>query len=199
MTIRAFIAVEIDNEIKNRLSEFLNQLKKTGADVKWVAPENIHLTLRFIGNIGEEVLPGLNRIITDAVSCLSAFSIGIGNIGAFPGLKKPRVIFVRVQDKENNLLKIYENLDMGVESLCIKRESRRYVGHITLGRNRSLKNISRLTSVLNSATECFFGLEKVNYISLMQSRLTPTGPVYTRLNNFILNNKKNENQIFSGT
>ena len=57
MTIRAFIAIEIDNGIKDRLSEYLNQLKKTGASVKWVAPENIHLTLKFIGYIEEETLP----------------------------------------------------------------------------------------------------------------------------------------------
>jgi 2'-5' RNA ligase len=187
MTIRVFIAIEIDSGIKDRLSEYLNQLKKTGASVKWVAPENIHLTLKFIGYIEEETLPALNKIISDAVSCLGPFSISIGNIGAFPNFKKPRVVFVCVQDKVNNLLNIYERLDKDIEKLGIKRESKKHVGHITLGRIKSQKNISKLTSVLNSGTKCSFGLEKVSYISLMQSKLTPAGPIYTKLNNFMLN------------
>lgn len=187
MIIRVFIAIEIDSEIKNKLSEYLSTLKRTYADVKWVAPENIHLSLKFIGYIEKETLINLNKIINDAVSCIGPFSISIGNIGAFPSIEKPRVVFVCVQERGNNLLKIYEKLDKGVEPLGIKRESKKYVGHITLGRVKSQKNISKLKNILNSGTECYFGLEKVTSLSLIQSKLTPTGPLYTRLNNFILN------------
>lgn len=187
MTIRVFIAIEIDSEIKNKLSEYLSKLKRTGADVKWVAPENIHLSLKFIGYIEKETLINLNKIISDAVSCIGPFSISIGNIGAFPSIEKPRVVFVCVQERGNNLLMIYEKIDKGVEPLGIKRESKKYVGHITLGRVKSQKNISKLKNILNSGTECYFGLEKVTSLSLIQSKLTPTGPLYTRLNNFILN------------
>ena len=187
MAIRAFIAIEVNSAIKKSLSEYIGQLKKTGADVKWVVPDNIHLTLKFLGYIEEETLPGLNKIVSDTVSNLESFNISIGNIGAFPSLKRPRVVFVCVQENENNLLKLYEKLDKGIEELGIKKESKKYVGHITLGRIRSQKNIPKLTSALNSGTECFFGLEQVNYISLMQSKLTPAGPIYTKLNNFMLN------------
>ncbi|MGR3294599.1 MAG: RNA 2',3'-cyclic phosphodiesterase [Candidatus Scalindua sp.] len=187
MTIRVFIAIEIDSEIKNKLSEYLSKLKRTGADVKWVAPENIHLSLKFIGYIEKETLINLNKIINDAVSGIGSFSISIGNIGAFPSIEKPRVVFVCVQERGNSLFKIYEKLDKGVEQLGIKRESKKYVGHITLGRVKSQQNISKLKNILNSGTECYFGLEKVASLSLIQSKLTPTGPLYTRLNNFILN------------
>ncbi len=186
MTIRAFVAIEINKEIKNKLSEFLTQLKKIDADVKWVACENIHLTLKFLGHIGENILPALNKIINDAASCLSPFDINIENVGAFPSLKKPRVIFVCAQDKGNNLLKIYEKLDKGMEELGIKQDAKKYVGHITLGRIKSRKNIPALVNALNSGAGYFFGQEKVNYISLMQSKLTPKGPIYTRLKNFTI-------------
>ncbi len=96
-------------------------------------------------------------------------------------------MFVSVDQKENNLLKLYENLNKELEELGIKKESKKYVGHITLGRRRTQKNISKLTTVLKSETECFFGIKKVNYVSLMQSQLTLTGPIYTKLNNFLLN------------
>ena len=187
MTVRVFIAIEINSEIKDKLSEYLSKLKMTGADVKWVSPENIHLTLKFIGYIEKEALTNLNEIINDAVSGIDPFSISISNIGAFPSLNKPRVVFACVQERGNNLLRIYEKLDKGVGQLGIKKESKKYVGHITLGRVKSQKNISKLKNTLNVGAECFFGREKVTSLSLIQSRLTPTGPLYTRLNNFILN------------
>jgi 2'-5' RNA ligase len=187
MTIRVFIAIEIDSEIKNKLSEYLSKLKRTGADVKWVSPENIHLTLKFIGHIEKETIVNLNKIINDAVFSIEPFSVSIGNIGAFPSLNKPRVVFVCAQERGNNLPRIYEKLDKGAEQLGIKKESKKYVGHITLGRVKSQKNISKLKNVLDSGTECYFGCEKVTSLSLIQSKLTPTGPLYTRLNNFILN------------
>ena len=187
MTIRVFIAIEINSEIKDKLSEYLSKLKRTGADVKWVSTENIHLTLKYIGYIEKEDLINLNIIINDAVCSVEPFSISIGNIGAFPSLNKPRVVFVCVQERGNNLLRIFEKLDKGVGQLGIKKESKKYVGHITLGRVKSQKNISKLKNTLNAGLECFFGREKVTSLSLIQSKLTPTGPLYTRLNNFILN------------
>ncbi len=186
MTIRTFVAIEIDKEIKDRILEFLNQLKKVDADVKWVASENIHITLKFIGYIDEKILPALNKTINDITSCLRSFSIKIEDVGVFPTLKKPRIIFVCARDKENNLLKLYEELENRLEVLGIKRESRKYVGHITLGRIKSQKNIPKLIDTLNSRSGHFFGQEKANYISLIQSKLTPSGPVYTRLKNFEL-------------
>ncbi|MFQ5964364.1 MAG: RNA 2',3'-cyclic phosphodiesterase [Candidatus Scalinduaceae bacterium] len=186
MVIRIFVAIEIDKEIKNRLSEFLNHLKKTAADVKWVAPENTHLTLKFIGYIDETNLPNLNKIINNAISCLSPFIMNIENVGAFPTFKKPRVIYVCARDRGNNLSKIFERLDKGFEELDIKRKPRKYVGHITIGRIKSQKNISKLVNALNSDAGYFFGQEKVNQISLMQSKLTPSGPIYTKLNSFML-------------
>ncbi len=187
MTVRVFIAIEINSEIKDKLSEYLSKLKRTGADVKWVSTENIHLTMKFIGYIEKEALISLNEIINDAVCGVEPFSISIGNIGAFPNLNKPRVVFACVQEHGNNLLRIYEKLDKEVGLLGIKKESKKYVGHITLGRVKSQRNISILKNTLNSITECYFGREKVTSLSLIQSKLTPTGPLYTRLNNFILN------------
>jgi 2'-5' RNA ligase len=187
MAIRAFIAIGIDSEIKKRLSKHIDKLKGAGADVKWVVPENIHLTLKFLGYIEEDTLPCLNKIISDAVSSLESFNVSIGNIGAFPSRKRPRIVYVCVEDEENILLKLHGNLNKGVEELGIKKEFKEYVGHITLGRIKTQKNIYKLTTALESETECFFGHEKINYLSLMQSQLTPKGPIYTKLNNFLLN------------
>lgn len=184
MSIRTFIAVEIDDEIRDRLYEFITQLKNADADVKWISPENIHLTLKFVGNVKEDILPDLNKIIGDAASCASPFKMNIEKVGAFPTIKRPHVIFVCAQEKGDNLLKIYESIDVNLEKLGIKKDSRKFVGHITLGRVKSQKNMKKLINALNFDGVNSFGQEKVNSISLMRSVLTPSGPIYTRLNSF---------------
>ena len=184
MSIRTFIAVEIDDEIRDRLYEFIAQFKKADVDVKWIAPENIHLTLKFVGNIEEDILPDLNKIIGDAASRASPFKMNIEKVGAFPTIKRPRVIFVCAQEKGDNLLKIHESINANLEKLSIEKDPRKFVGHVTLGRVRSQKNIKKLINALKSDGVNFFGQAKVNSISLMRSTLTPSGPIYTRLNSF---------------
>ena len=117
---------------------------------------------------------------------LEPFSISIGNIGAFPSLNKPRVVFACVQERGNNLLRIYEKLDKGVEPLGIKKESKKYVGHITLGRVKSQKNISKLKNTLNSGTECYFGLAKGNFSIINTKQINPNRPTLYEIKQFYI-------------
>jgi len=186
MAIRLFIAIEIEKRIKERILDFLNHLKKADAGVRWVDSENIHVTLKFLGNIDAIMLPALIKYIDNVMSCFSPFKIQIGNVGAFPTVKKPRILFVGVGDKENNLLKIFEQLEKGIEEYGIKRETKNYVGHITIGRTKSQKNLRKIMDTLQSDSDHFFGQEKVHHISLIQSELTPDGPIYATIKKFQL-------------
>ena len=186
MAIRLFIAIEIEKRIKERIIDSLNLLKKADAGVRWVACENIHATVKFLGNIDAKTLPALIKYIDNVVSFFSPFKIQIANVGAFPTIKKPRILFVCIQDKENNLIKIFEELEKGIEKYGIKRDTKNYVGHITIGRTKSQKNLRKLTELLQSDSDRFFGQEKVHYISLIQSELTPDGPIYTTIKQFQL-------------
>ena len=186
MTIRLFIAIEIEKRIKERILDYLKHLKKADAGVRWVASENIHITLKFLGNIDAIILPALIKSIDNGMLLFSPFRIQIGNVGAFPTVKKPRILFVGVQDKENNLLKIFEQLEKGIEEYGIKRETKNYVGHITIGRTKLQKNLRKLIDTLQSDSDRFFGQQKVHHISLIQSELSPDGPIYTTIKKFQL-------------
>jgi len=186
MAIRLFIAIEIEKRIKERILDYLKHLKKADTGVRWVAYENIHITVKFLGNIDAKMLPALINSIDNVLSCFSPFRIQIGNVGAFPTVKKPRILFVCIQDKENNLLKIFERLEKGIEEYGIKRDTKNYVGHITIGRTKSQKNLRKLIDLLQADSDRFFGQEKVRHISLIQSELTPDGPIYTTIKKFQL-------------
>lgn len=189
MSIRVFVAIEIDKGIKDKICEYQNKLKKSNAGVKWIAPENIHLTLRFLGHIEEGHLDGLKKVIHDAILDVSPFTIKIEKVGAFPSTRRPRVIFVCVNDISNNLLNIFNKLNENMEGIGIQKETKNFVSHITIGRTKSQKNIAKLKKDLNSGDNHFFGEEDVSSIALIQSKLTPTGAIYTKLKNFIVGKK----------
>lgn len=193
MVLRLFIAIEIEKRIKERILELLKHLKKTETDIRWVAPENLHVTVKFIGDLDPIILPSVAKSLENVASRFNPFRIQIENVAVFPKIKNPRILFIGLRDKEDSLVNIFEELEVELEAFGIKRESRKYVGHITIGRVKSQKNIHKLIEALNSDSACFLGQEKVNHISLIQSELTPKGPIYTTLKRFILYKNEHRN------
>ena len=184
MKLRTFVAVEINEEIRKGLSDLITRLKMTGADVKWVAPENIHITLKFLGYVEDTQVAAVSALIRDAIASINSFTVDIKHLGAFPNTQRPRVIFVVVHEKGNNLATIYSRLDDSFTKLGIEREGREFAPHLTVGRVKSLKNLKALTDVMDSLKESSFGQQMVEGIVLMQSDLKPTGPVYKKLEEF---------------
>lgn len=182
--LRTFVAVEIGEEIRKGLSEIITRLKATGTDVKWVAPENIHITLKFLGYIEDTQVAAVSKIIRKAVAFINSFVVDIRHLGAFPNVKRPRVIFAVAHEDGNNLATIYSRLDEGLTELGIEREGREFTPHLTIGRVKSPKNLKALTEVMDSFKESSFGQQMVEGIVLMQSDLKPTGPVYRKLEEF---------------
>ncbi|MDR4503434.1 MAG: RNA 2',3'-cyclic phosphodiesterase [Candidatus Scalindua sp.] len=193
MSVRLFVAIEIEKRIKERILELLENLKRTGADIRWVASENLHVTVKFIGDSDPVILPSLAKSLENVASGFNPFRIEIENFAVFPTAKKPRIVFVGLRDKENNLTKIFEAVETETEKFGIKRESRKYFGHITVGRTKTEKNIHKLIEILRTDSNHFFGQENVRHISLIQSELTPKGPIYTTIKKFILNKNEHRN------
>ncbi|MBI2560737.1 MAG: RNA 2',3'-cyclic phosphodiesterase [Planctomycetes bacterium] len=184
MKLRTFIAVEINEEIRKGLSDLITRLKTTGADVKWVAPENIHITLKFLGYIEDSQVVLVSQLIREATTSINSFTTVIKHLGAFPNVKRPRVIFVVAHEEGNNLATIYSRLNESLTKLDIESESREFTPHLTVGRVKSLKNLTALTDLMDSLKESSFGQQMVKGIVLMQSDLKPTGPVYKKLEEF---------------
>lgn len=178
--IRAFIAIKITAEIKEKLRGIQEKLKPAEAHVSWVNPENIHLTLQFLGNIEEKRVPRIVSQLQESVKTVSPFQLQIGYAGAFPNLRYPRVIWVGITDDEDGSLKtLQEDISSRLAKMGFTQEGGRFKPHLTLGRVRSQKNRSNLLRAIEAIINIWVGEVRVNAIYLIQSELKPTGAEYT--------------------
>jgi len=180
-TIRAFIAVEIDQPHKQKLSDLITHFKKSDADIKWVTENQMHLTLKFLGNIEQEKTQEISDILKGIADSSNSFDIQFSGIGAFPNLKRPRIVWIGIE-KGSELLKLLNSkIEYGLEKIGFEKEKREYKTHLTLGRVKSLKNIKELTSLIDKTTLGFQDKIKIDKLTLFQSTLTPKGAVYAPL------------------
>ena len=178
--IRSFIAIEIPQDLKNKIREWQDGLKKTVSGVKWVVPDNIHITLKFLGNINENQIPELKQAIINSVSGSGQFEIEVSGEGCFPNMRRPRVIWLGVEKGKDALKKIASNIENECRRIGFEKERRPYSPHFTVGRVKFLKDTSALQKYFmeNPFNPEIFRAEE---IILMKSDLTPSGAVYTPL------------------
>lgn len=189
---RLFVAIKLEDALKKRLKECQDRLKEAGSDVGWVDVQNIHITLKFLGYIEEEYLTRVKEIIKKSVQDIRPIYLNFRGIGGFPKFQRPRVVFVMVEDNMGCLATINSRLEEGFQALGVEKEDRVYEPHLTLGRVKSPHNIERLVKLMEKYRDESFGEELVSSILLMQSQLTPKGPIYTKLEDFPLNTGKGE-------
>jgi 2'-5' RNA ligase len=182
--MRTFIAIELPLEIKNRLTQLQKELRETGADVKWVEPRNIHLTLRFLGDISKEQLNRIETALDKLAINNHAFNATLSTLGVFPKIEFARVIWVGINEGEKEAIAVAKDLEDRLQGLGLPKEERPFSTHITLGRVRSPKNKEKLISALQELGEKLAkeNLEfHVGKIALFKSSLTSSGPIYETL------------------
>jgi 2'-5' RNA ligase len=181
--MRTFIAIELPEEIKNSLARLQEELKSSGADVKWVEPKNIHLTLKFLGEIEDNKCERVAGAIEDITAEIKPFYIRLASLGAFPKMNFPRVIWVGMDKGDLEAKKIADRLEEVMSKIGIPKEDRPFSSHITIGRVRSPLNRDRLVNALGNLTYNFSGIPefKVTKITFFKSTLMPKGPVYEAL------------------
>jgi 2'-5' RNA ligase len=181
--IRAFIAVELPETLKKELYELEAQLKNTSPPiVKWVDPNSIHITLKFLGEISEDSVDELTLAIEESAQGIQPFQLEVREVGAFPNLERVQVLWVGVKGELEQITQLQKNIESNTEQLGFSRESRAFSPHLTLGRVRNEARPNerqRLGKLLTDTS--FAALHNVNVaaVNLMKSQLTPTGPVYT--------------------
>ena len=183
--IRSFIAIELPDPVKASLSSLEDRLRPAEHPyVKWVDPQSIHLTLKFLGNIAQDRVPQIIEAIVQASQGISPFQIQIGGLGVFPNLQRPRVIWVAIKGEVEKLAMLQTGIEQAFVPLGFAPESRSFSPHLTLGRLRERASPGERRSIgeLMMATEFESGpAMEVKEISLMRSKLTPSGAIYSRL------------------
>jgi len=175
---RTFIAVNLNPDIKEYLTSLQANLNIPETKIKWVEKNNLHLTMKFLGNISLEQTELTKSILKEITSRHSPFIIKLSsNIGIFPAYKMPRIIWVGIKEGANQLKEIYNFIENELSNKGFPRENKEFSSHITIGRVKFIRDktnfiqISKRISINNFTQE-------VSSIDLMESELTPIGPIY---------------------
>jgi 2'-5' RNA ligase len=185
-TIRSFIAIEISEALRQRLRDLLREFQKTGADVKWVRPEGIHLTLKFLGDVERDDLEILSQALRPAVEHFVPFDLRAQGARCFPAFRNPRVVWMGLSGEEGGVSRLQREIETITADLGFPSEDRPFKPHLTLGRVRSPKGKIPLTQLIEGNSRLDLGSFRVERVILFRSDLKPEGAVYTRLQEFHL-------------
>jgi len=183
--IRSFIAIELPSGIKAELASIEERLKiRPYSFVKWVDPEGIHLTLKFLGNVASTTVPEIAEALTKVAQRISPFNLQMGGLGAFPNLRRPQVIWVGIGGEVEKSAILQRDIDAALAPLGFPPESRSFSPHLTLGRLREgaspqeRQKLGQWVSSIKFEGSLSF---EVDALSLMKSQLTPRGAIYSQL------------------
>jgi RNA 2',3'-cyclic 3'-phosphodiesterase len=180
--VRTFTAIEVWPEIRERAKTIINRLKDTTAKVTWARPDQMHLTMNFLGDVEMNEIPAVCRAVSDAVRTFTPFDVEMAGIGVFPSYENPRTIWLGVSDGSDRLVELHSALEGTLASLGCRVEARRFRPHLTLGRVRSLpKGPGQLAGLLKQHAEFEAGPMMVSEVTVFASDLGRNGPTYEAL------------------
>lgn len=182
---RSFIAVEANERVRNSLSQVQSRLEQTGADLKTVKPENVHLTLRFLGDVSESRLDLVKDAVSNAMT-LSPFKVSVEGMGVFPKPSFIRVIWAGVGEGTDELETLRQNVDQKLSEIDFPPEDKDFTPHFTISRVKSGKAKNKLNSIIEDNSSKEWGTIQVDELELKKSELASEGPIYTTLETFPL-------------
>jgi 2'-5' RNA ligase len=179
--IRAFIAIPLPRDVKDRAREIQARLREAGLRLRWVKPQAMHLTLKFLGDIDRDRVPAIEQALAAAAASAGPLALAARGIGVFPTVKKPRVLWMGVSGETASLLAVHSRLADELALLGFQPEKRRFNAHLTLARAKGHLDPRRLVHCM----ETIGGLSAVPFTArrmvLYRSELKPDGAVYTEL------------------
>jgi RNA 2',3'-cyclic 3'-phosphodiesterase len=178
--IRAFIAVALEPQVIAKITEAIEQLKPQFPGVRWVRPGNVHLTLKFLGDIDEAFVPSISAALKQQFRLFPRCTINAKGLGVFPGLQRPRVLWVGLVG--GRLISLALKVESALAPLGFAQETRRFTPHLTIGRWRQMDRAPQsLVQQLDQWRTYDFGISKIDSVKLMQSVLKPEGANYSEL------------------
>ncbi len=183
--MRLFIAINISKRCKKLITKKIKLFKKEiNENIKWVKNDNWHITIKFLGEVKKRNLPEIKKEIK-YVKDMKKFYFQINHLGAFPNLDYPKIIYFGINKGENNLINIHKQIEDKLAALNYKKDERKFTPHLTIARGRKNTNYQKLSHLLRDFIKNknnFINIYSyVDRISLMQSTLTPEGPIYQEI------------------
>jgi len=181
MAGRTFLALPLAEGVVRRLTEAQRQLATVGAHVRWVAPENLHLTVKFLGEVNDEDLGRVCRTAEEIASRVESFPFSVAGLSAVPPAGQLRMVWAGIDESTGRLEKLQGLLEAAYAELGFKAENRAFRPHLTLGRVKSGRGVAELRSAVGELAETDFGAQPAEELIVFSSTLTPAGPVYAPL------------------
>lgn len=180
--MRLFVAVNLPFEIKKGIGSFIRDLRKVNADMKWVEPENLHLTVQFLGNVSEDQVPAVAAALNRAAERIAPFTLKLSGVGVFPSRERPRVFWAGVGGDTVDLLQLNRQVQRELKEPGFAPGKNKFSPHLTLARLRSPAGFLDVFDKAEKVAENkIFGSAKISTVDLMLSELGSRGPKYFTL------------------
>ena len=177
--MRIFLALELDNSIKKQLTRLQKRISAVGAEVRWIHKDQIHLTMKFLGDLTDKMAVDVCRLCQNVAAQFDPFTFGVHGAGCFSNHSRPRVIWVGIEDPSGSVRRLHERLEKALGPLGLRRELRAFKPHVTLGRVRSGKNAQDLRLAVKKNEDFDLGIQQAQEITIFSSQLSSDGPTHT--------------------
>jgi 2'-5' RNA ligase len=176
--VRAFISIEIPDDIKNSIEKAIGELKLILPHIKWVDKKNLHITLKFLGWVEDRKIDNLIDSVTDLAKGFGTIKVGFSGFGVFPDTRHPRVIWVGITEGGDKVKELAEKIEEGLSKEGYREEERGFSPHLTIGRIKEKIDAEALTGFIKENEKASFGGFVAKNVSMMKSTLMRSGPVY---------------------
>ncbi len=180
-TVRTFIAIEMPHSVMEIVRQTQQVFRQAGIRLRWVRRENVHLTLRFLGDISIDAVPGIQHALERSAAETPAFSLQVKGIGAFPSVARPKVVWLGLQGQLQPLEDLYRRLALSLSEVGIPSENRPFRGHLTIGRVKDRIENEHFRSLMQRMSDVQSESFIADRLCFFKSDLTPGGAVYTPL------------------
>jgi 2'-5' RNA ligase len=185
--LRTFIGLDLGKPIRDRLVVLQEKLAAGASEVKWVEPDNLHVTLLFLGEVDQRAVIDVCRAAEQAAAAIAAFPLTVAGVGCFPNARRPRILWAGVSAGAAETIALHDALEAPLLELgCYRREERKFTPHVTLGRIRGERSVQGLDNVIAKQQAWQGGETTIAEVQVMSSELTRDGPKYTVLSRALL-------------
>lgn len=187
--MRCFIAIDMSEDIKRSIASVIEKADHKSKGIRWVSLENIHLTLKFLGEVSEKMISDIEKKLSAICGAQKIFDMKIYGIGAFPNFKYPNILWVGI-DVSTELKDLFEAIEESLSELGFEKENKKFSPHLTIARIKDKKGTDLTLKALSPFKDTFFGNINVKEVLLLKSILRSTGAEYSKISTLMLANKK---------